>query len=599
MGQNSRKIAYKTFLIFFPIFTIIAVAIIFILLTQEKLEKEGYKNEELRIVDNKLKNIESEIEHVIHDLLIFTSNSNIERICKNNYNPKIIENITSDMYNVVTYNNTYDQARFINDKGMEIIRINYNNGYPIVVEKAKLQNKKNRYYFYDSFKLNKEEVFISPMDLNIEKGKLEQPLKPMIRFGTPVFDDQGSKYGIMVFNFLAENILKQVKNNTNSKVKNQQMLLNAEGYILKGPKEENEWGFMYADKKHITFSTFYINAWEKIKELESSQFETEQGLFTFKTIYPLIKGQKSSNLSIKAPETKEAQKYYKDYYWKIVSFVPSNTLYFKQNERRQYVALLLAFFSLSLLYISWRLAKVQRSRAKALASLKVSNETKDKFFSIIAHDLKGPFNVLFGFSNILKTKIDEKDIINIAKYNKIINSTLKNTYDLLDNLLKWSMSQTNRMDYNPESIILFELVNDAFNLLKSQADKKEVQLENRVPEDLKLIADKNMIGTVLRNLLSNSLKYSNTNGTIKVAASITDSYIRCTITDTGVGMSDNKVKTLFSLSDVTSTPGTHNEKGTGLGLILCKELIEKHKGTIGLRSELGKGSSFWFEIPIQ
>jgi len=593
------KIAIDTLVIFLPVFILLFIISILILTAQEKLEMQVYKTAEKSIVNTKLKNIENEIEHIIHDLFILKSNSNLDKLLNGNYKPEILKNLTKDILNVVDFQKSYDQARIIDEKGMEIIRINYNNGNPIAVPQEKLQNKKNRYYFTDAFKLNKNEVFVSPLDLNIENNTIEQPLKPMIRLATPIFDKLGVKRGILLFNFFGDNILTQLDTYANSLVENQLMLLNTEGYWLKGPISKNEWGFMYDDKKDITFSNLYKNAWDKIKNEESLQFETQQGLFTIQTIYPLLKGLKSNNINDKLFKSNSTELTSKKYYWKIVSHVPSKILYAKQNERRKYAAFILALFSISLLYISWKLATAKYSRNKALQSLKISNDTKDKFFSIIAHDLKGPFNSLLGFSNLLTNEIEQGNSSNIKKYSTILNKTLNNTYNFLINLLEWSQSQTNKIEYKPESFLLTKVVEELFNLLSLQAEKKKITLINSVPDNLMIFADKNMLNTVIRNIVSNALKYSNIDGRVAVFASIKNAKLHCSITDNGIGMTKEDAVKLYHLEHTTSTPGTDNEKGTGLGLILCKELIAKHNGIVGVESEIGKGSNFWFEIPNQ
>ena len=597
--DGNVKIAMKTLFVFLPVFILIVTTTIQIIRAQEKLEIQVYKNAEISNINTKLKNIQTEIEHVKHDLFILRSNSNLSKLIEGNSNPEILKNLTKDILNIVYYQKSYDQARIIDENGMEIIRINYNNGNPVVVPQEKLQNKKKRYYFTDAFKLNRNEIFVSPLDLNIENGMIEQPLKPMIRLATPIFNNEGTKRGILLFNFFGENILTQLDTDTHSMIENQFMLLNTDGYWLKSPLPENEWGFMYDDKKNIIFSSLYKNAWDKINNEESSQFETQQGLFTFETIYPVLEGLKTNSTSEKIFKSNDAPLISKKYYWKVVSFIPSKTLYYKQNERRKYASLILALFSISLLFISWKFAKAQYFKNKALQSLKISNETKDKFFSIIAHDLKGPFNSLLGFSQLLMTEIEQGNSSNIKKFSTILNKTLNNTYNFLINLLDWSRTQTNGIEFKPESFLLSKLVNEIFNLLSLQAEGKKITLINSVPDDLTIVADENILNTVIRNIVSNALKYTNNGGKITVSATIKNSYLHCSISDNGIGMTNEELLKLFHLEHTISTPGTENEKGTGLGLILCKELLEKHNGSIGAESEIGKGSNFWFKIPNQ
>jgi len=596
---HSRSIISRTLIVFLPIFLIILTTSLLILMTKERVEKLVYLSTEERLVDTKLENIETEINHVINDLLILSLNSRLETLWEDADHPELIKALTRDFLNVAVYHKIYDQVRLIDENGTEIIRVNYNNGHPVVVPQQKLQNKKDRYYFTETFKLNRNEVFVSPIDLNIENGKIEQPIKPMIRFATPVFDRQGIKRGIVIFNYFGETILSQIDNHVNSKVESQVMLLNADGYWLKGSVPENEWGFMYEDKKHLTFSRLYPDIWSRIKNEDASQFETPQGLYTFKTIYPLLEGQKSGKGTELASSLSETQLMSSDYYWKIISYVPSEVLYSERNKLRKQLVLLLAFLSMGLFFISWKLARAQYYRREALQSLKISNETKDKFFSIISHDLKSPFNSLLGFTDLLLQNYDTFDDAERKHIIESLNTSSKNTYQLLENLLTWSRSQTGRIEFSPQEIEVKTLIYEIILLSQPAAENKSIVLSDHTEADLSVYADKSMLQSVLRNLISNAIKFTGNKGSVSVSAkkSKQDRFIEISISDTGVGIPEDIIDDLFRIDKNRSRPGTEKEKGTGLGLILCKEFVEKQGGQIWIESEVGKGSQFIFTLP--
>lgn len=579
------RIIRNAILIFIPTFTIITIALIISLGTYEKLEKDIYKNAERNVVSTKLEYIQNEIHHVINDLFILKESRHFKQAWQEGH--QSFSDPENDLKRVVQYRKTYGQGRLIDNNGQEIVRINLVNGTAVLVPSENLQNKKNRYYFSESIVLNKDEIYISPLDLNIENGKIETPFKPMLRIGTPVFDEDDNKKGVLIFNYLGKNIINQLNENSNVLLENQLMLVNKDGYWLKHPVIEYDWGFMFEDKKDVSFKKYYSSAWDKIELEEKGQFETKEGLFTFTSVYPIL----SSNLN------NQFQTNAKNYYWKIISYIPSATLYSKQNQMRKYALLIVLLFGISLAYISFRFAKAQYFRKMALASLKTSNETKDKFFSVISHDLKGPFNSLLGFSQILKDEISAGNTTNIKKYSHIIHSTLNNTYDFLINLLDWSQSQSNRLEYNPEPFSFNSLVNNVIELLELQAEQKNIILKNKIAKDLIVKADKNMMNTIVRNLMSNAIKYSKPGGDVIVEAFVKNNMLNCVVKDSGVGIDEQSLNELFLLENVKSTKGTNNEKGTGLGLLLCKELIKKHHGRIGAQSKLGKGSEFWFEIP--
>lgn len=219
----------------------------------------------------------------------------------------------------------YDQVRFLDHTGMEVVRINFNNGKPAIVPETRLQSKHKRYYFTDTFALDRNEVFVSPFDLNIEHGKIEVPLKPMIRFGMPVFDSHGNKRGILLLNFLGKKLIHDLERASADSI-GQIMLLNSDGYWLKGISPEDEWGFMYADRKAHTIGNRFPLAWQQILSAEKGQFINADGLFTFATIRPLLEGLKSSVGSDEAFARSAKSLRAEDYYWKVVSHVPAAQL---------------------------------------------------------------------------------------------------------------------------------------------------------------------------------------------------------------------------------------------------------------------------------
>lgn len=233
-------------------------------------------------------------------------------------------------------------------------------------------------------------------------------------------------------------------------------------------------------------------------------------------------------------------------------------------------------------------------RTKQLQEL---NATKDKFFSIIAHDLKNPFNTLLGFSELLTNNIKSYSQAEIEEFISIIHQTSKNGFALLENLLEWSRSQTGRIKFTPDNISFYNIVELSLNMLESNAQKKEITLVNAVEKPGMAYADENMIRTVVRNIVSNAIKFTKTGGQVKVATSLKNDKLQVDISDTGVGIRDQDIEKLFRIDKNHSTVGTENEMGTGLGLILCKEFILKNNGKIWVTSSVGQGSTFSFTIP--
>jgi len=239
----------------------------------------------------------------------------------------------------------------------------------------------------------------------------------------------------------------------------------------------------------------------------------------------------------------------------------------------------------------------ERQRAeKSAAELRELVSTKDKLFSIIAHDLRSPFNNIIGLSELLIEK--EAHDAKSEKYAGLINSSAKNTLGLLDNLLNWAISQTDQLSFNPKKIILSSLIREEINTSNSRALLKNISLKLIQNEEVEVYADENMVMVILRNLISNAIKFTNSGGEINVSVIPGTKQVEISILDNGIGMDEEKIKTLFHLSSNATSPGTANEKGSGLGLVLCKEFVEKLGGKIWVESEEGKGSDFKFTLPV-
>lgn len=228
--------------------------------------------------------------------------------------------------------------------------------------------------------------------------------------------------------------------------------------------------------------------------------------------------------------------------------------------------------------------------------LKEALAAKDKFFRIIAHDLRNPFNSILGFSKMLKKKHNTCSVKERSELIDFLVDSGERTYELLENLLHWAKAHTGSLKINPEYYNLQLLIMESIMVIEDNAKNKNIRIEQVKSEDFKIFCDVEMIKTVLRNLLTNSIKFTNEGGLIKVGAKQKNDEIVFAVEDNGVGISDKKQKSLFDITQITTTPGTNNEEGTGLGLLLCKEFIEKHKGRIWFESEEGKGSVFYFSV---
>jgi len=269
------------------------------------------------------------------------------------------------------------------------------------------------------------------------------------------------------------------------------------------------------------------------------------------------------------------------------------------------------FMRLDLLIISLQLSGLMLTvlideRKKTMDALKRSedqlreiNATKDKFFSIIAHDLKNSFTSILGYSELLKEYATKCSVKETENYAVIINSSAQQAFQLLENLLDWARVQQGRINFSPQNANLFDISNKVIDLLKDNADQKGITINNEISSNTYVFVDEDMIKTVMRNLISNAIKFTQPGGSIEIRASKTHDEIQVSVVDNGIGIGNGNIEKLFDYNSNFSTQGTRNEKGTGLGLSLCREFIEKHGSKIWVKSELGRGSEFVFSLPLK
>ena len=249
--------------------------------------------------------------------------------------------------------------------------------------------------------------------------------------------------------------------------------------------------------------------------------------------------------------------------------------------------------------------KLENEKTVALELLRKSednllriNAEKDKFFSIIAHDLRGPFNGFLGLTEIMAEELSSLTMEEIQEMSVDMRNSANNLFRLLENLLHWARMQQGLIPFNKELLTLLPIVAESVEMLKGTGNKKGIEIVIDVPDQLEILADSNMIQTVIRNLVSNAVKFTPKGGKINILAKTnSDKSIEVSVMDTGIGMSQVMVDNLFRLDVKTNRVGTEGEPSSGLGLLLCKEFVEKHGGKLLVKSEIGKGSAFCFVIP--
>ncbi len=227
------------------------------------------------------------------------------------------------------------------------------------------------------------------------------------------------------------------------------------------------------------------------------------------------------------------------------------------------------------------------------------NSAKDRFIIILAHDIRSPFGSILNLLEILLKDFQSFDMKTIEQYLNVIDSSAKSNFSLLDDILTWIMANSNKIDFEPVNYSIHSVYNEIIELFIPIARSKDIEIIHSLTDDLNVFADVNMLKTILRNLISNSIKFTNKNGTIKISTEVKEGKIITSISDNGLGMESETINRLFNIRNNITAHGTANEQGTGLGLLICKEFVERHNGEIWVENELGKGSDFKFSLPLK
>jgi signal transduction histidine kinase len=640
MAQKQKVSLFLKF--FLPLAVLLIAGLLIFGQTEIESELTRLKSQETLNVGLGAGTLTGQIESISRDLAFLSSHSALRRAI----NAPTADNLASlatDFANFSRSKGIYDQLRWLDETGMEIVRVDSVKGQPVVIAADKLQNKGSRYFFTDSFNLQPGEVFISPLDLNIEQNKIEVPYKPMVRVATPVVDDHGKKRGIVILNYYGREMLQAFTTAT-AGAADHVMVVNGEGYWLKSPKADDEWGFMFK-RPELSLAARAAEAWQKIRAEDRGQQRLADGLWTWQTVYPLVAGQKSSTGAADAFVPSRGAIETQQYVWKSVAHLSADVLDAAGRSVWSRLAgvgvILLAIFGFG----SWKLAEAWAAQAAAEAEVRrvnaalevtVAERTRelnqkvveldeantelehknDEMESMIytaSHDLRSPLVNIQGFSQRLdkaKGDIDARlaqdDVpeavrTSLAKVlgermpaalGFIKSSSLKMD-GLINGLLR--LSRAGRAQLTIQPLDMNALLNDIVGTLTIQIQQANASVA--LGELPCCMADSAQLNQVLTNLIDNAIKYRDP--ARPLAISITGSQqnrrARYAVADTGLGIAEEFQPKVWQLFHRLNPNGT--VAGEGLGLTLVQRIVERLHGHISLTSTAGAGSCFTIDLP--
>ncbi|MBT4934073.1 MAG: hypothetical protein HOL66_16710 [Rhodospirillaceae bacterium] len=614
--HHSAGVPVRLFLRRFVVLTFIILLVFLLAGTIAfRIQNQLHKKEELiqnqNAVELATKLAVHDFDTVIADLSFLAIDDSLSGYLHNEKRTNRFNEISNEFINLANTRRLYDQIRLLDSSGNELIRVNYENGNARAIPKNKLQNKSNRYYFSLSAKLAKGEIYISPTDLNMENGRIEKPHKPVIRFGTPLYNTSGKFRGVIVLNYLAKIFIDQFKKQMEL-APGAGFLVNSNGFYLSSPTLADEWAFMFGGKAN--FSNKHPEVWKSIKETDSGIIDTSEGRFVYSTTHPYAY----------APNASKESRQMRD--WKIItaSYARTGDLFMIASD-------LLKFYPLALLLpvciiIAWyfsraSVGKLIAERNLVLTNLSLEKEVnsrtanlktalqeaeqanlhKSNFLASMSHELRTPLNAVLGFAQMLqldpKAPLSESQKVHV---NCIVEGG-EHLLELVNDILDLATIEADQVSLTFNDVNVVEVTVDCVRLISPLGEAREIKITNKINNRLLPLVrcDMTRLRQTFLNLLSNAIKFNKDGGSVTIDAHETDDqYLRILVTDTGTGIARKNYPDVFQIFNRLGLDPMISKEGTGIGLPVTKMLVERMSGRVGFDSEEGIGSTFWIELPL-
>jgi signal transduction histidine kinase len=541
-----------------------------------------------------------DLESLTSDILTLADSENLKAFLTDD-TPETYQNLLNRFSAFSEDRKVYDKIRLLSESGMEQVRVNHFNDKQLFVRREDLQDKGTRYYFKESIVLDEHELFFSPLDLNVEHGKIESPIKPVIRVATPVFDSENTKRGVLILNYLASTMLDRLDTLVSAEARNEYTLVNKDGYWLDNPDPDKEWGFMY--DRETTIGKSYPNTWKRIQGSESGQISSNEGVFTFERINPALSFMPLDSrmdpirLSFPAPET-----------WMVISHLDNvdvNFNVFDEEYMKDWALFLVLIFIIAA--ISWRLGHERQIRGQTEINLFLSkmeaeraNAAKSEFLAAMSHDLRTPLNAIMGFADMMQQKtfgpLGDK---RYDQYVTDIHDSGSLLVSLINDILDLSKIESGKYELKLVALDVQSVIENRVRQLEHMANTYDQTISIDIPEGMpRLFCDERALIQVLNNLMSNAIKFNVKGGKVDVSGNVGgDRGIVLRVRDSGLGMSSGGIEKALKPFEQANGTYSRRHQGTGLGLYLCVNFMELFGGDLKIESDVGKGTVVALHFP--